>query len=208
MKQESIQAMREFTARAREAFDQFVDGVEDAEYVKAAELILASRQKGGRLHITGIGKPAHIAGYIASLFSSTGTPTYFLHGTEAVHGSAGQLERGDIVICISNSGETMEMRATVTAIANNGCKVIGISRSPDSWLARHADVHLTVRVDQEGGPMNRAPISSVLLENIVLQALSVRLQAHYGLTPQEYVRHHPGGTLGRLRPEEQEAGHG
>ena len=75
MKQESIQAMREFTARAREAFDQFVDGVEDAEYVKAAELILASRQKGGRLHITGIGKPGHVSGYGASLLSSTGTPS-------------------------------------------------------------------------------------------------------------------------------------
>ena len=149
-----------------------------------------------------------MAQYGASLMSSIAVPTYFLDGTEAVHGSCGQLRAGDVVICISNSGETMEMRATVTAIANNGCKVIGISRSPDSWLARHADVHLTVRVDQEGGPMTRAPISSVLLENIVLQALSVRLQAHYGLTPQEYVRHHPGGTLGRLRPEEQEAGHG
>ena len=170
--------------------------------------MIAANDRGNRIHITGIGKPSHVAQYGASLMSSIAVPTYFLDGTEAVHGSCGQLRAGDAVICISNSGETMEMRATVTAIANNGCKVIGISRSPDSWLARHADVHLTVRVDQEGGPMNRAPISSVLLENIVLQALSVRLQAHYGLTPQEYVRHHPGGTLGRLRPEEQEAGHG
>ena len=138
MKQESIQAMREFTARAREAFDQFVDGVEDAEYVKAAELILASRQKGGRLHITGIGKPGHVSGYGASLLSSTGTPTYFLHGTEAVHGSCGQLVPGDVVICISNSGETAEMKTTVTAIKNNGCEVIGVSGNPDSWLAKQS----------------------------------------------------------------------
>ena len=201
-------ALETFIETQRAEVERTLASFDARTFDAAAQIIWDAQAAGNRIHITGIGKPAHVAGYMASLMSSTGTPTYFLHGTEAVHGSCGQLVAGDVVICISNSGETMEMRATVTAIANNGCKVIGISRSPDSWLARHADVHLTVRVDQEGGPMNRAPISSVLLENIVLQALSVRLQAHYGLTPQEYVRHHPGGTLGRLRPEEQEAGHG
>ena len=202
MKQESIQAMREFTARAREAFDQFVDGVEDAEYVKAAELILASRQKGGRLHITGIGKPGHVSGYGASLLSSTGTPTYFLHGTEAVHGSCGQLVPGDVVICISNSGETAEMKTTVTAIKNNGCEVIGVSGNPDSWLAKQGAAHLFAGVCCEGGPLNRAPRASILAENFVLQRLSVLLQANRGLDPKQYVMWHPGGTLGQLRDNE------
>ena len=202
MKQESIQAMREFTARAREAFDQFVDGVEDAEYVKAAELILASRQKGGRLHITGIGKPGHVRGYGASLLSSTGTPTYFLHGTEAVHGSCGQLVPGDVVICISNSGETAEMKTTVTAIKNNGCEVIGVSGNPDSWLAKQSAAHLFAGVCCEGGPLNRAPRASILAENFVLQRLSVLLQANRGLDPKQYVMWHPGGTLGQLRDNE------
>lgn len=202
MKQESIQAMQEFTARAREAFDQFVDGVEDAEYVKAAELILASRQKGGRLHITGIGKPGHVSGYGASLLSSTGTPTYFLHGTEAVHGSCGQLVPGDVVICISNSGETAEMKTTVTAIKNNGCEVIGVSGNPDSWLAKQSAAHLFAGVCCEGGPLNRAPRASILAENFVLQRLSVLLQANRGLDPKQYVMWHPGGTLGQLRDNE------
>lgn len=202
MKQESIQAMREFTARAREAFDQFVDGVEDAEYVKAAELILASWQKGGRLHITGIGKPGHVSGYGASLLSSTGTPTYFLHGTEAVHGSCGQLVPGDVVICISNSGETAEMKTTVTAIKNNGCEVIGVSGNPDSWLAKQSAAHLFAGVCCEGGPLNRAPRASILAENFVLQRLSVLLQANRGLDPKQYVMWHPGGTLGQLRDNE------
>ena len=202
MKQESIQAMREFTARAREAFDQFVDGVEDAEYVKAAELILASRQKGGRLHITGIGKPGHVSGYGASLLSSTGTPTYFLHGTEAVHGSCGQLVQGDVVVCISNSGETAEMKTTVTAIKNNGCEVIGVSGNPDSWLAKQSAAHLFAGVCCEGGPLNRAPRASILAENFVLQRLSVLLQANRGLDPKQYVMWHPGGTLGQLRDNE------
>ena len=202
MKQESIQAMREFTARAREAFDQFVDGAEDAEYVKAAELILASRQKGGRLHITGIGKPGHVSGYGASLLSSTGTPTYFLHGTEAVHGSCGQLVPGDVVVCISNSGETAEMKTTVTAIKNNGCEVIGVSGNPDSWLAKQSAAHLFAGVCCEGGPLNRAPRASILAENFVLQRLSVLLQANRGLDPKQYVMWHPGGTLGQLRDNE------
>ena len=202
MKQESIQAMRDFTAKAREAFDRFADGVEDAEYVKAAELILASRQKGGRLHITGIGKPGHVSGYGASLLSSTGTPTYFLHGTEAVHGSCGQLVPGDVVVCISNSGETAEMKTTVTAIKNNGCEVIGVSGNPDSWLARQSAAHLFAGVCCEGGPLNRAPRASILAENFVLQRLSVLLQANRGLDPKQYVMWHPGGTLGQLRDNE------
>ena len=193
-----MESLTQFQQIVGENVAQFVQELDEDYLAPALSLLIAANDRGNRIHITGIGKPSHVAQYGASLMSSIAVPTYFLDGTEAVHGSCGQLRAGDAVICISNSGETMEM----------GGKVIGISRSPDSWLARHAVVHLTVRVDQEGGPMNRAPISSVLLENIVLQALSVRLQAHYGLTPQEYVRHHPGGTLGRLRPEEQEAGHG
>lgn len=81
---------------------------------------MAAQKRGNRVHITGIGKPGHVSEYGASLLSSTGTPTYFLHGTEAVHGSCGQLVPGDVVIAISNSGETAELKATVTAIRNNG----------------------------------------------------------------------------------------
>lgn len=168
----------------------------------AAELILDAREKGGRLHISGIGKPAHIAGYLASLISSTGTPTYFLHGTEAVHGSCGQLVPGDVVIFISNSGETAEMKATVLAVKNNGCRVIGVSGGEQSWLARQSDVFLYAGAKQEGGPLNRAPRNSILAETIVLQALSVLLQSQAAVTPQQYVKWHPGGSLGKLREGE------
>ncbi len=171
-------------------------------YGVAADLIWQAESRGNRVHVTGIGKPAHIAGYIASLMSSTGTPTYFLHGTEAVHGSCGQLVPGDVVICISNSGETAEMKATATAIRNNGCKLIGVTGNADSWLARFCDAHLLAHVENEGGPLNRAPRASVLSEMIVLQGLSVVLQERRGLSPEEYVLRHPGGTLGHLREEE------
>ncbi len=174
-------------------------------YEAAAGIIWEAEKRGNRVHITGIGKPAHVASYMASLLSSTGTPTYFLHGTEAVHGSCGQLVPGDVVICISNSGETTEMKATARAIRNNGCKVIAVTGNAGSWLAQFADAHLVAHVDNEGGPLNRAPRASILSEILVLQGLSVVLQEKRGLTPAEYVLRHPGGMLGQLRENEQEA---
>ena len=119
-----------------------------------------------------------------------------------MHGSCGQLLPGDVVICISNSGETAEMKTTVTAIKNNGCEVIGVSGNPDSWLARQSAAHLFAGVCCEGGPLNRAPRASILAENFVLQRLSVLLQADRGLDPKQYVKWHPGGTLGQLRDNE------
>ena len=143
-----------------------------------------------------------MAGYAASLFSSTGTPAYFLHGTEAVHGSCGQLVPGDVVIFISNSGETAEMKATVSAVKNNGCAVIGVSGNASSWLAQQSEAHLLAHADAEGGPLDRAPRASILAETLVLQALSVLLQSEAKVTPQQYVKWHPGGSLGHLRENE------
>lgn len=200
-------------AKCKEAYDvfldtvktdlsEFIDHMDYSEIEDAADLIVEAQKQGGRVHISGIGKPGHISGYIASLMSSTGNPAYFLHGTEAVHGSCGQLIRGDVVIFISNSGETAEMRSTVLAVKNNGCSVIGVSGNPDSWLAKESAVHIFAGVKKEGGPMGRAPRMSILAETLVLQALSVALQAHKEVTPQQYVKWHPGGALGKLRDDE------
>ena len=200
-------------SECKEAYDVFLDVVDhdlsefihemDYEQIEAAAaLILEAQKKGNRVHISGIGKPGHIAGYIASLMSSTGNPSYFLHGTEAVHGSCGQLVPGDVVIFISNSGQTAEMRATVSAVKNNGCQVIGVSGNPDSWLAKESAVHLFAGVKKEGGPLNRAPRMSILAETLVLQALSVVLQREKDIDPKQYVKWHPGGSLGQLRDNE------
>lgn len=180
----------------------FLNAIDEQAYHAAAQLIYESQEKGGRVHVTGIGKPAHLAGYAASLFSSTGTPAYFLHGTEAVHGSCGQIVNGDVILCISNSGETAEMKSTAIAIRNNGGKIIGITGNPSSWLATFADVHLFAGANAEGGPLNRAPRASILNETIALQILSVILQEKCNITPEQYVRRHPGGTLGKLRDNE------
>ena len=171
-------------------------------YKPAVELITRSEAAGGRLHLTGIGKPGHLSGYFASLFSSTGTPAYFLDGTEAVHGSSGQVRLGDVVIAISNSGNTSELLYTVRTLKNNGAKIIGVSGNADSQLAELSDVFLHAPVSEEGGPLNRAPRNSIMVEMCVLQGLSVALQSIRDITPQDYVRWHPGGALGQLRQDE------
>jgi arabinose-5-phosphate isomerase len=104
---------------------------------------------------------------------------------------------GDVVIAISNSGETDELKATVTTLKNNGAKVISVTGKPESWLAKQGDVFLFAGVNQEGGALNKAPRGSILAETIVLQALSVLLQNSKGLTPHQYVKWHPGGALGK-----------
>ena len=162
LKEESKQAVSQFFAAVDQEFNAFLKARSPQEYEAAAQLILESQAHGGRLHVTGIGKCSHVSTYAASLFSSTGNPAYYLHGTEAVHGSCGQLVAGDVVIAISNSGETGELKATVLALKNNGCKVIGVSGNPDSWLAHESDAFLFAGVKQEGGPLNRAPLNSFL----------------------------------------------
>ena len=202
LKPETNQAVEQFFAAVDTEFNAFLKARTAQEYQAAAQLILDAQAKGNRFHITGIGKPGHVSTYMASLFSSTGNPCYFLHGTEAVHGSCGQLVAGDVVIAISNSGETGELKATVLAVKNNGCKVIGVSGNPDSWLAHESDAFLVAGVKQEGGPLNRAPRNSVLAELLTLQALSVALQVEKDWDPVKYVRCHPGGKLGQLRDNE------
>ena len=202
LKPESKQAVSNFFQSVDTQMNAFLKSLSPDDYEAAAQIILEAQAKGNRLHITGIGKPGHVSAYMASLFSSTGNPCYFLHGTEAVHGSCGQLVAGDVVIAISNSGETGELKATVLAVKNNGCKIIGVSGNPDSWLAKESDAFLFAGVKEEGGPLNRAPRNSVLAEILTLQALSVALQVEQDWDPIKYVRCHPGGKLGQLRDNE------
>ena len=165
--------------------------------VAAADLVRSAERAGGRVHVTGIGKPEHVAHYAASLLSSTGTSATFLHATEVTHGSVGQLIPGDVVIAISNSGTTAELLAGIEAVTAFGARVIAVTANPDSPLGRAAEVVLSVRVDREGGPLELAPRASVLAQTLVLQALSVELQAKREFTRSDYNKRHPGGSLGR-----------
>lgn len=175
----------------------FIKSIDEKSINKACELILESEKKNGRVHVTGIGKPGHISGYVSSLLSSTGTPAYILHGTEAVHGSSGQVVEGDVVIAISNSGETQELKSTVETLKVNGAKIIGVSGNSDSWLSNASDVFLFAGVKNEGGCLNKAPRASIIAETIVLQALSISLQYAKNLDLSQYYKWHPGGSLGK-----------
>lgn len=171
----------------------------------AGDLIQEAEQKGCRIHVTGIGKPAHLAGYAASLLSSTGTPAYFLDGTEAVHGSAGQVAEQDVVIVISNSGNTAELKQTVTTLKQNRAVIIAVCGNADSWLYANSDAQLYAHVEQEGDCLNKPPRASILVELLVLQSLSVLLQYRKNITGKDYLKWHPGGSLGeRTRREEQQ----
>ena len=119
----------------KEQVETFVEGIDYDSITAAKHLIQQAEAAGGRLHVTGIGKPGHVSGYAAPLFSSTGTPTYELHGTECVHGSAGQTKPGDAVIAISNSGETGELKATITCLKGAGVKIIALTGLPRGRFA-------------------------------------------------------------------------
>jgi D-arabinose 5-phosphate isomerase GutQ len=164
---------------------------------RALALIQEVQAAGGRVHVTGIGKPEHVAHYAASLLSSTGTPATFLHATEVIHGSAGQIVEGDVVIAVSNSGETAEMRLAVEAVRAMGGHLIAVTGGLRSWLARAADVVLDAGVAREGGPLGLAPRASVAAEVLVLAALAAGLERERGFSREEYHRRHPAGALGQ-----------
>jgi arabinose-5-phosphate isomerase len=166
-------------------------------FERAVALIDAARASGGRVHVTGVGKPEHIARYGAALLASVGTPASFLHATETVHGGAGQIVRGDVVIAISNSGETRELIAAVGAVKALGAQLIAITGAPRSSVARLAAVVLDAGVAQEGGGLGLAPRASAAAELLVIAALSAALEHARGLTRAEYHALHPAGGLGK-----------
>lgn len=164
---------------------------------RAADLILSSEKKGRNLHVTGVGKPEHVARYVASSFSSTGTPCTFLHGTEALHGSAGQVRAGDLVIVISDSGETREIKDAVVTLVKNGARILAVTGHPGSWLARHAESVLETGVKAEGDRLGLAPRASTLAQMLVLSSLGVLLQERKDFKAADFRRRHPYGALGR-----------
>jgi arabinose-5-phosphate isomerase len=179
-----------------EELDALRRRLDSAAYDAALALLAQARERGGRVHVTGVGKPEHLARYAASLFASTGTPAYFLHATEVAHGSAGQIHAGDVVVAISNSGTTAELLAAVGVAREMGAHVIAVTGALGSPLARAADAALDAGVAREGGPLGLAPRASAAAELLVLAALAAGAERAVGLTRAEYSRRHPAGALG------------
>ncbi|MHB1428901.1 MAG: KpsF/GutQ family sugar-phosphate isomerase [Rhodocyclaceae bacterium] len=166
----------------------------DASFAQAVGLILACH---GRVIVSGIGKSGHIARKIAATMASTGTPAYFVHAAEAVHGDLGMIARDDVLIALSNSGENDELLTIVPLVKRQGGKLIAITGNPASSLAREADVHLDARVDEEACPLNLAPTASTTVALALGDALAVALLDARGFGAEDFARSHPGGALGR-----------
>jgi arabinose-5-phosphate isomerase len=166
----------------------------DHDFSRAVDLILNCH---GRVVVSGIGKSGHIARKIASTFASTGTPAYFVHPAEASHGDLGMVAREDVLIALSNSGESQELLAIVPLLKRQGAKLIGMTGNPASTLAREADIHLYAGAEKEACPLNLAPTASTTAALALGDALAVALMSAKGFTRDEFAASHPGGTLGR-----------
>lgn len=166
----------------------------DRRFVQAVETILNCR---GRVVVSGIGKSGHIARKIASTLASTGTPAFFVHPAEASHGDLGMVARDDVFIALSNSGESDELLAIIPLIKRQGAKLVAMTGSPQSALAREADVHLYAGAEKEACPLNLAPTASTTAALALGDALALALMQAKGFTRDEFAAAHPGGALGR-----------
>ena len=166
----------------------------DERFLAALSLILECR---GRVIVSGIGKSGHVARKIASTLSSTGTPAYFVHPAEASHGDLGMVQPEDVLIGLSNSGESDELLAIVPLLKRRGARLIAMTGNAESTLAREADVHLDAGVVQEACPLNLAPTASTTAALALGDALAVALLDARGFSADDFARSHPGGALGR-----------
>jgi arabinose-5-phosphate isomerase len=164
------------------------------EFAQACRICLSCR---GRVVVTGMGKSGHIGGKIAATLASTGTPAFFLHPGEASHGDVGMITRDDVVLALSNSGETEEILTIVPAIVRLGVPLIAFTGNSSSALARTATVHLDIGVPAEACPLNLAPTASTTAALAVGDALAVVLLKARGFTEEDFARSHPSGSLGR-----------
>ena len=163
-------------------------------FVAAVRAMLGCR---GRVVVMGMGKSGHVGRKVAATLASTGTPAFFVHPGEASHGDLGMVTTGDVVLAISNSGESDELAAIVPAIRRLGVTLVAMTGGADSSLARHADVVLSSTVDQEACPLNLAPTASTTAQMALGDALAVALLDARGFREEDFARSHPGGSLGR-----------
>ena len=163
-------------------------------FVRAVQAMLACR---GRTIVMGMGKSGHVGRKIAATLASTGTPSFFVHPAEASHGDLGMVTAGDVVLAISNSGESDELAALLPALRRLSVTLVAMTGKPQSALARHADIVLSCAVDQEACPLNLAPTASTTAQMALGDALAVALLDARGFVEVDFARSHPGGSLGR-----------
>lgn len=176
-----------------DAISNLVNLIDDS-FEKAVNYILNSN---GRVIVTGIGKSANIATKIVATLNSTGTPAIFMHAADAIHGDLGNVQENDVVICLSKSGNTPEIKVLIPLIKNYGNKIIAITGNIESFLGKNADFTLNTFVEKEACPNNLAPTSSTTAQLVMGDALAVCLQESRGFSSKDFAKYHPGGALGK-----------
>ncbi|APJ17104.1 TPA: KpsF/GutQ family sugar-phosphate isomerase [Aeromonas hydrophila] len=200
VKSEKVSELFDFRRSARTVLDiekQAIDGLyqylNDA-FDQACEMILRCS---GKIVVTGMGKSGHVGSKIAATLASTGTPAFFLHPGEASHGDLGMISGGDLIIAISNSGESDEILALLPVLKRRGIPLICMTGNPVSTMAKEANVHLCIKVEKEACPLGLAPTSSTTATLVMGDALAVALLEARGFTADDFALSHPGGSLGK-----------
>lgn len=191
--QSIIQNAREVLLMESESVKNLIHFLDDG-FTKVVETIVQSK---GRVVVTGIGKSANIANKIVATFNSTGTPAIFMHAADAIHGDLGLVQKDDVVICISKSGNSPEIKALAPLVKNMGNLLIGMVGNMESFLAQHSDLTLNTTVAEEACPNNLAPTSSTTAQLAMGDALAVCLMKLKGFSSSDFAKYHPGGALGK-----------
>lgn len=189
----SIEKARRVLRIEAEAVSRLIDRL-DSNFDRAIELIMNCS---GRVVVTGMGKSGHIGNKIAATLASTGTPALFLHPAEGIHGDLGMVTRGDVVIAISNSGETEELSRMLPSLKRIGIRIIALTGNPESTLGRNSDVVIDVGVKEEACPLGLAPTASTTATLAMGDALAVVLLDRRGFKEEDFACYHPGGALGK-----------
>lgn len=166
----------------------------DNDFDRAVELIMQCK---GKVIVTGVGKSGHIGAKIAATLASTGTPSFFINPLDVYHGDLGVMAHGDVVVAISNSGQTDELLRFIPMVLHFGIPIIAMSGNPQSLLAKYSTCHLNVSVKKEACPLNLAPTSSTTATLVMGDALAVALMERRNFKPQDFAQFHPGGELGK-----------
>ncbi|MDD4372595.1 MAG: KpsF/GutQ family sugar-phosphate isomerase [Bacteroidales bacterium] len=190
---EIVQIAKRVISHEREAIGQLIEGIND-DFARAVSLIFNSK---GNVVVTGIGKSANIAQKIVATFNSTGTNAVFMHAADAIHGDLGIIRNEDVILALSKSGETPEIKVLVPLIKSRGNNLIAVVSNADSYLALQADFVLNTYVKTEACPNNLAPTSSTTAQLVMGDALAVALLECRGFTAEDFARFHPGGALGK-----------
>ena len=199
MKQDTVLETAKVAIRSEiDALESLLQAI-DENFVKVVDLISCSP---GRVVITGVGKSGHVGNKIAATLASLGTPSYFVHATEGVHGDLGMITSEDIVIAISNSGQTRETLDLISPIRRIGAKLVAVTSRPDSELARQADLVLNIGVQTEADHLGLAPTNSTTATLVLGDALAITLSVNKKFTQKDFGKFHPGGSLGKKIQEE------